>query len=108
VGEVSIPAGAVVDVQLGAANRDPAQFSQPNLVDFSRTDNHHLAFGHGHRYCPGATLARLEATVAATSLLPYIERLQLAIEPHEIRWSRTRRAMIAIIDALPIIWTTSP
>ncbi|GIH03936.1 cytochrome P450 [Rhizocola hellebori] len=105
VGEVSIPEGAVIDVQLGAANRDPAQFSQPNLVDFSRTDKHHLAFGHGHRYCPGATLARLEATIAATSLLPHLHDLQLAIEPHEIRWSRNRKAMIAIIDALPIIWT---
>lgn len=107
VGDVSIPAGAVIDVQLGAANRDPAQFSQPDLVDFSRTDKHHLAFGHGHRYCPGATLARLEATIAATSLLPYLEHLRLAIEPHEIRWSRTRKAMIAILDALPIIWTAS-
>jgi len=107
VGALSIPAGAVIDVQLGAANRDPAQFSQPDLVDFSRTEKHHLAFGHGHRYCPGATLARLEATIAATSLLPYLENLRLAIEPHEIRWSRTRKAMIAIIDALPVIWTAT-
>ncbi|HZM84176.1 MAG TPA: cytochrome P450 [Candidatus Limnocylindrales bacterium] len=107
VGDVSVPAGAVIDVQLGAANRDPARFSQPDLVDFSRTDTHHLAFGHGHRYCPGATLARLEATIAATSLLPYFEHLRLAIGPDEIRWSRTRKAMIAILDALPIIWTAS-
>jgi cytochrome P450 len=105
VGDVSIPADAVIDVQLGAANRDPARYSQPDLLDFTRADKQHLAFGHGHRYCPGATLARLEATIAVTSLLPHLQQLRLAIEPDEIRWTRTRRAMIAILDALPVIWT---
>ena len=54
---------------IGAANRDPAQFPEPDALDVGRRPNRHLAFGHGIHFCLGAPLARLEASIAFTSLL---------------------------------------
>ena len=61
VGGTRIEAGAVVAVIFGAANRDPAKFSEPEQFDVAREPNDHLAFGDGIHFCIGAPLARLEA-----------------------------------------------
>ena len=61
VGGTRIEAGAVVAVIFGAANRDPAKFSEPERFDVAREPNDHLAFGDGIHFCIGAPLARLEA-----------------------------------------------
>ncbi|MGH8792850.1 MAG: cytochrome P450 family protein, partial [Stackebrandtia sp.] len=65
----TVPAGDSVIISLCAANRDPEQFHDPDTLDFDRSPNPHLAFGHGIHYCPGASLARVELRIAIGSLL---------------------------------------
>ncbi len=69
IGGQRIRAGQLVMTVLAAANRDPARFEDPNRLDVGRTDNRHLAFGHGNHFCLGSQLARLEAEVVLGALL---------------------------------------
>ncbi len=80
--------GQLVYVMLGAANRDPEQFADPNRLDIRRQDGKQLAFGHGIHHCLGAALARLEAPIALQRLL---ERFpSLALDPHDLPvWKRS-------------------
>lgn len=84
VGDVVVPPGQVLYFMLGAANRDPAVFAEPDRFDIARSPNPHLAFGAGIHYCLGAPLARLEAEIAVTRLLQRHAELRLADEPP--RW----------------------
>jgi cytochrome P450 len=72
--------GQVVGFLIGAANRDAAQFKQPNQLDLTRRNNAHLAFGHGIHYCLGAPLARLEGQIAINTLLQRLPTLTLDTE----------------------------
>lgn len=65
----TIPAGRLVMPWIGSANRDPAQFAEPEQFDVTRTPNTHIAFGHGIHFCLGAALSRLEARVALGDIL---------------------------------------
>ena len=64
LGGVSLPAGSYVHIGIGAANRDPAQFPDPDRLDLRRQPNRHLAFATGIHACAGLSLARMEAEVA--------------------------------------------
>jgi cytochrome P450 len=66
---LTIPADTFVWIANGAANRDPAQFADPDRLDVSRQPNRHLAFGHGIHLCLGANLARVEAKAALSRLI---------------------------------------
>jgi len=70
LGDVDIPSGSTAVLLFGSANRDPARFDNPDVVDLTRgSPRRHLAFGHGIHYCVGAALARIEARAVLTTLL---------------------------------------
>ncbi|MEV6849133.1 cytochrome P450 [Actinoplanes sp. NPDC051411] len=81
IGGVAIEPGDRVVAYLGAGNRDPRQFNEPERLDLARADNAPLSFGGGIHYCLGAPLARLEAQVAFPALLRRFGKLELAGEP---------------------------
>jgi cytochrome P450 len=81
IGGVRLPEGALVTLCIGAANRDPAQFAQPDVLDLSRADNRHLAFGFGIHQCAGLSLARLEGRVAIGRFLARFPRYRLTAAP---------------------------
>ncbi len=73
-----IPAGKLVLVMIGSANRDATKFQDADRFDITRDPNPHIAFGHGIHFCLGAALSRLEARVALTDLLEQLKGVQLA------------------------------
>ncbi|MGJ7923285.1 cytochrome P450 [Neobacillus sp. LXY-4] len=79
-----IQQGEQVYILLGAANRDPRQFKNPNQLDITRNPNPHLAFGAGSHFCIGSTLARMEAQIAIQTLLGRFNLLQLATS--QLQW----------------------
>nr|WP_170843014.1 cytochrome P450 [Streptomyces oceani] len=81
-----IGTGDPVLVVLAAADRDPAKFNQPDVLDLARRDNQHLGYGHGIHYCLGAPLARLEGRVALGTLFRRLPDLQLAADTGDLRW----------------------
>jgi cytochrome P450 len=69
LGGITLAAGTPVTLCIGAANRDPKQFSDPENLDIGRTPNRHLAFGTGAHQCAGMALARLEGAIAISRFL---------------------------------------
>lgn len=78
IGGVDIPAGTILHLCIGAANRDPAQFADPDRFDITRRPNRHLAFAGGPHICVGLTLARLEGRVALSRFLARFPQYSLA------------------------------
>ena len=93
LGGHTIRAGQRVLVLLGAANRDPEQFRDPECFDITRTPAPHLAFGAGPHFCLGAALARAEAQETLRQLLPLLTEWRLAPEAPAWRVSDTFRAL---------------
>ncbi len=94
--EHKIPKGSMVVPVIGAANRDPAHFPDPDRLDVSRPDNRHIAFGFGIHFCLGAPLARLEGQITLGTLLHRLPRLALSTERPEWRESQVLRGLKAL------------
>jgi cytochrome P450 len=78
LGGITVREGQKVAALLGAANRDPAVFADPDTLDVGRTDNPHVTFGAGVHFCIGAPLARVELQASFGALLERTSRLELA------------------------------
>jgi len=83
---LEIPRGGEVALLFGSANRDPAAFAEPDVLDLARDPNPYLSFGAGIHYCLGAPLAKLELGIAFGTLLRRVPRLEPVEEP---RWKPT-------------------
>ncbi len=96
----TIAAGDVMVVLLGAANRDPAQFKDPDRFDISRTNNCHIAFGRGIHACLGRALGTVEGEVVINRLLDRFKNIELLVKEAEIKWSDS--IALRCLEALPI------
>ena len=99
IGGHEIAEGELVMQLLGAANRDPAHFPDPDGLDVGRNPNRHVAFGYGVHFCLGASLARLEAPIALETLFRRLPGLELAVEPEALAWENT---VFRGLRALPV------
>jgi cytochrome P450 len=95
-----VPTGDIIIVSLLAANRDPARFPDPALLDLARTDGAHISFGHGIHHCLGAPLARLEGRIALQSLAERFPTLELATPPESLE--REPALLFNKLAALPV------
>jgi cytochrome P450 len=91
--------GSRLELGIGAANHDPAEFPNPEQLDFTRPKVNSLAFGYGPHFCLGAALARMETQVALSSLLDRIPKVQLGTRHFEYRPLYFLRAL----KSLPIV-----
>jgi cytochrome P450 len=104
LGGQTIAAGETVVTLLGAANRDPAKFADPDRLDVARRDIRPISFGGGIHFCLGAQLARLEGEIAFASLLRRLPGLELeGIDQPQWRQSFTLRGL----QHLPAVWGTA-
>jgi cytochrome P450 len=93
IGGKQIPKGSIVAAVIGAANRDPAHFPEPDRLDVARQENRHIAFGFGIHFCLGAPLARIEGQVAIGTLLRRWRTLKLVSDTPEWRESSVLRGL---------------
>ena len=89
--------GRLVFQLVGAANRDPEQFPDPDRLDIERRPNRHVAFGYGVHFCLGAALSRIEAPVAINTVLRRMPDLKLATD--FVTWNN---AVFRGLEALPV------
>jgi cytochrome P450 PksS len=103
LGGARLKRGDQIMAMLVAANMDVAANETPEKLDLERRPNHHMAFGTGIHFCLGHQLARLEAKCALEALYTRWPKLELAVDPGQIRW-RNRPGLRAIIS-LPVVAT---
>jgi len=102
LGGHTIRRGEIVIAILGAADRDPRRFPDPDRFDVQREDTRHVAFGRGSHYCLGAPLARLEAEIALETLFRRLPGLRLDVAPDELEWRAT--PTFRRLETLPVAW----
>ena len=97
---IHIPAGSMLMAVIGAANRDPRVFEDPDRFDAKRSNaRRNIAFGHGEHFCPGASLARAEARISFERLLARLDDFQL-VDPGALSYLET--FMIRGLNDLPV------
>ncbi|WP_292794707.1 cytochrome P450 [Nostoc sp. NMS7] len=101
IGNQTIKAGEKIVLCLGAANRDPAQFSEPDELNINREQNQHVAFADSIHYCLGAALARVETQIAINTLVQKFPDLKL--KSNKLEWKKS--IVIRGLNALPISFT---
>ncbi len=97
--------GDIVMGIIGAANRDPERFPNPDQLEVGRPAQRHLAFGHGLHYCIGAPLARLEGEIALNTVLQRLPNIRLVGDVDELIWQTT--PMFRGLTALHVAWDES-
>ena len=90
IGGRTFPEGTLITIGIGAANRDPIQFPDPERFDVARKPNRHVAFGHGDHVCVGMNVARLEGRIAFTRLLERFSKIEPGGAPERDRRIRFR------------------
>ena len=98
IGGKQIAKGDRISLTLGAANRDPAQFPDPDRMDISRTDNRHVGFGFGIHFCLGAALARMEGQLTIGAVIERMPKLRL--ESTDLVWRDN--PILRGLNALPV------
>lgn len=94
--------GDIVLQLVGAANRDPSFFSEPDVFNIHRSPNRHIAFGSGIHFCIGAPLARLEASIAISTMLKRLPNL--ALDEPAIHW-QAEKSLFRCVQSLPVTFT---
>ncbi|GAA2442924.1 cytochrome P450 [Streptomyces glaucus] len=105
VRDTLIPKGALVQISIAGANRDPEAFADPDRLDVTRPNVQaaHLTFGFGPHYCIGAPLARLEMQTALTTLFGRYPRLALGMAPEDARWLTVPFPAFRGLAELPVV-----
>jgi cytochrome P450 len=101
IGGVTLPAGESVVQLLGAANRDPAQYPDPDALDVGRQNIRPMSFGGGIHHCLGAQLARLEGELVFTALVERFPNLEL---PEKDRPDWRHSFTLRGLNKLPAVW----
>ncbi len=96
IGGKVLKKGQQATILIGAVNRDPAQFADPQRLDIRREDNRHLAFGMGIHFCLGAPLARVEGQIALGELVRRAPKLELAIDEPPYKENLVLRGLAAL------------
>ncbi|WP_030339812.1 cytochrome P450 family protein [Streptomyces sp. NRRL S-1022] len=105
-GGTLIPKGALVQIAISSANRDPLKFDRPDELDVQRPGNAqdaHLGFGHGGHYCLGAPLARMETQLALTRLFDRFPGMALADPAAGPRWLEVPFPAFRGLAELPVV-----
>ena len=99
-GGKKIRKGQLVAAMIGAANRDPEQFADPDRLDITRSNNRHIGFGVGIHFCLGAPLARVEGEIAINTILRRFPNLRLVDEEPEWR----PNILLRNLKSFPVEW----
>jgi cytochrome P450 len=99
---VTIPPNSSIYLLVGAANRDPEKFQDPEVLDINRPATRSLGFGYGIHFCIGAALARLESQVAFDTILRRLPDLKMTVDTPEFRPNYSLRGLIS----LPVEFST--
>ena len=93
IGTKKMGQGQGVMLMIGSANRDPDQFLHPEILDITRSENRHIAFGHYRHFCIGATLARIEGQIAIDMVINRFTAFQIEAETLEWKGNSALRAL---------------